>query len=380
MAETFDPIEYLDYLRRRWKFVTGASLLAVALAALAGSALPRRYTATASLVIEPPGASDPRSATAISAIYLESLKSYEEFALSDSLFAKTAEKFHLLPASGGQSLESLKNRVLRVTKLKDTKMLSISVTLADAKQASAVARYLAAGAVALNRDVARDNENDVMSDLRRQVGEAGAALEKARGEEAAAMAVGTESIMESEVQILTDLKARSSERLMEDNATVAQLAAREQALAQAAAVNREELESARRELGPARARVAALQQDRAALDRETAAKSAALAELRVRQRRAADNRRTAEAAFEVMSRRANELAATNGMRTEQLRIVDPGIVPQRPSWPNLPLLVAGAFVTSLVLSLVYLTFSFGISRHRARAVRIGLRVASGGGR
>jgi uncharacterized protein involved in exopolysaccharide biosynthesis len=47
--------------------------------------------------------------------------------------------------------------------------------------------------------------------------------------------------------------------------------------------------------------------------------------------------RAANAAFEAMSRRATELAGSSGLRTEQLRIIDPGIVPQQPSFPNTPL-------------------------------------------
>ncbi len=72
-----------------------AVVLAAAVAVVACLVLPKQYTATATLVIEPPGG-DPRSATAVSSIYLESLKSYETFASSDSLFAKACEKFHLL--------------------------------------------------------------------------------------------------------------------------------------------------------------------------------------------------------------------------------------------------------------------------------------------
>ena len=339
--------------------------------------LPRHYTATATLVIEPPGNNDPRSGTAVTAIYLESLKTYEEFAASDTLFAKACEKFHLTSGPGGPSVESLKSRVLRVNKLKDTKVLEISATLPDARQARAMVEYLAQETVALSRAVARDNDNELMTDLRKQVADAGAVLAKARAEEAAVLAAGTESLLESEVQILTDLKARASERLMEANATLAELGAREQNLAQQPSGNREDLESVRRDLASSRARVTALTRDRSGLEQETAAKSAILAGLRVRLRRVGDLRRTAETAFDIISHRANDLAATSGLRTEQLRIVDPGIVPQRPSSPNLLLLAVAAFGTSVALSLVYLVLTFGLARHRARAMREELRVTRG---
>src|SRR5437762_14191611 len=122
MTETFDPIEYLSFVRERWKFAAATIAAAVLLTGIACWVLPRSYTATATLVIEPPAGNDPRTATAISPIYLESLKTYEQFASSDSLFAKAVQKFHLLPESGGSTVESLKSRVLRVEKPKDTKV------------------------------------------------------------------------------------------------------------------------------------------------------------------------------------------------------------------------------------------------------------------
>ena len=79
MYQTFDAFEYRglsaapvasdrDRVWRRLCLSLGVSLL-----------LPKRYTATASIVIEPPGGSDVRLSTAVSPVYLESLKTYERF-------------------------------------------------------------------------------------------------------------------------------------------------------------------------------------------------------------------------------------------------------------------------------------------------------------
>ena len=105
--------------------------------------LPKRYTATASLVIEPPGGNDVRVATAVSSVYLESLKTYERFATSDTLFASAARQFHLQDAAGSQSIESLKRRVLKVSKIRDTKIMEISATLPEPKLAQSVAQFIA---------------------------------------------------------------------------------------------------------------------------------------------------------------------------------------------------------------------------------------------
>src|SRR6185503_9397062 len=121
------------------------------------------------LVIEPPSGADPRASTAVSAIYLESLKAYEQCAASDSLFEKARQKFHLEDGPGAPSSEALRKRVLRVTKLADTKVLQIRATLRDPKAAQALVQFLAEETVALNRSVANQGERDALSEVRKQV-------------------------------------------------------------------------------------------------------------------------------------------------------------------------------------------------------------------
>ncbi len=110
MYQSFDAFEYVDYLRqalaRGWqRHAEWRWLLSLTLSLL----MPKRYTATASIVIEPPGNTDARTAIVISPMYLESLKTYESFADSDSLFARAAEKFHLQETGGAaRPIESLK--------------------------------------------------------------------------------------------------------------------------------------------------------------------------------------------------------------------------------------------------------------------------------
>ena len=180
MADFFDPIEYLAYLRRNAKFVILAIGTAVGLTAAISFLLPNQYTATATLVIEPPSGMDPRAATAVSAIYLESLKTYEQFAASDSLFEKARQRFHLEEGPGSPATEALRRRVLRVTKLPDTKVLQIRATLRDPKEAQALVQFLAEETVALNRSVGNQGEREALTVVRKQVEEAGTKLVQAR--------------------------------------------------------------------------------------------------------------------------------------------------------------------------------------------------------
>src|SRR4051812_30910313 len=85
----------LDQLRIRWRLIVGACAVSVALALAVSLILPKRYTAISRIVIDAPAGNDPRSSMAVSLIYLESLRSYELFASSDSLFLQAIQRFGL---------------------------------------------------------------------------------------------------------------------------------------------------------------------------------------------------------------------------------------------------------------------------------------------
>jgi uncharacterized protein involved in exopolysaccharide biosynthesis len=378
MPEPFDPIEYLSFVRARWKFVAGTVGAAVLLTAIACWALPNRFTATATLVIEPPSGSDPRTATAISPIYLESLKTYEQFAASDSLFAKAIQKFHLLPESAPSTVESLKSRVLRVEKPKDTKVLQISATLADPKLAQALVQFLAEETVSLSRSIANSAEGGARTELTAKLEQARAELERARKNQATVEATGSASALEEEIRSLGDRKARASAEVLAANATLAELAEKEKALRSSGSADA--LAGVRQEIASLQARMEVFKSGAAALEREASSKSATLASLSARVAQAGDEVRAAQIAFEALAQRATDLVAASGSRSEQLRIVDPGIVPQRPSFPKPSLYMAAALVISAALTLVFLTLQFGLSRRRTESLRSELKVARGGGR
>lgn len=93
--EELDGIQFARYVRRRWSVIAICCVAATALAGGVSLLLPSRYTATASILIEPPAGNDPRDATAVSPVYLESLKTYERFASSDSVFATALHRLGL---------------------------------------------------------------------------------------------------------------------------------------------------------------------------------------------------------------------------------------------------------------------------------------------
>jgi len=64
-----------------------------------------------------------------------------------------------------------------------------------------------------------------------------------------------------------------------------------------------------------------------------------------------------------------QVRSTAGGRGERLKIIDSGVVPQQPSWPNIPLMLLVAVLVALVGSLLYLTLEFNYRLERPAAPR-----------
>ncbi len=346
MYDSFDAFEYLEYLRRRWRVIAMAVGAAVLIALPVSLLLPKRYTATASIVIEPPGGNDVRVGTAVSAVYLESLKTYERFATSDSLFARAAAQFHL--TRPGASIESLKRAVLKVSKIRDTKILEISVTLADPQQAQGVAQFLANETVTMSRAENAASNSPFLQEAQKQAIEAHARLERAQKAFAAAVSAGPVESLQSEIDSAVALQGQLRQQLVDAQANVVEYQSQAPGAGQ----------FAREQLQAAQARAALLDKRVQELSREIRQKSATLARRSAERDAVQTELDIAQTAYATDTARVREMRATAGTHAEQLRVIDPGIVPQRPSSPNIPLNVAAALLVALVASLVYLSVAF----------------------
>lgn len=346
MHDSFDVFEFLDFLRARWKFVGFACGVAI-LAALATALLiPKHYTSTATILIDPPAAGDPRIATAVSTVYLESLKTYELLAANDQLFLRAAGRFHLL--DGGSSIESLKRRVLKVDKLRDTRALQISVTLPDPRIAQAMTQFIAEGAVELSRSGGKEADETRVEDAAKAAEIAKAHLADAETASQEAAKIHPAEALRSQVSEDTYLKSRIEGQLLDEQADLA---------AQ---------QSDKRGVGEAGARVALLQKRMDELSRRIDRESRELAQQSAHEDDLQAMVKAARASYDAAMQRLADLRVGLGTRSEWLRLVDPGIVPERPSSPNTPLIVIGAALLALFGSLLYLTVSFSLIRGRAR--------------
>ena len=376
MQDSFDAYRYIEFLRTRWRFIALVCGVAVVITLVVSLLLPQRFTATASIMIEAPPTNDSRTATAVSPVYLESLKGYEQFASSDSLFVRAIERFHL-QQNGSPSVESLKRSVLKVAKLRDTKVLQISATLPDPKQAHEFAQFLAEETVKLSHDVARDADQQLAGEGEKQLEAARAKLSQARADSERFSTSEPVESLQADVDATVELKSAVEKQLLEAKATEAEYSSRQKTLASSATPDTlNERGFVERELNGVRARITQLDSQLKNLDKEAARKAALLSHRTSRREQLQTELKAAQAAYDVTTNRLRDLRAMSGFRGESLQIIDPGIVPQRPSSPNVPLNLLAALLAALIIALVYLSTVFGYNTKKGESLRTTYRTSA----
>ena len=342
-----NAFEYVDYLRSRWRLIAAACVSAIVLSLAISLLLPKKYTATASIVIEPPAGNDVRTATAVSPVYLESLRTYERFAGSDTLFAGAVEHFHLASGEHAVSIESLKQQVLKVTKIRDTKILEISATLPQPELAQQFVRYVAEETVKLSKGESAATDREVIGEAERQAQEGQHRIDAAQQIWASNAAKEPYGALLSQIDSEVDLVSKTLQALINVRGDIAEFQIRN---------------DVPRELPGLRARAAELEKRIAELEKDIEQKSAQASNREANRQRLEAELKMAQTAAEASAARLRDLRATAGTRGERLRVIDPGIVPQRPSSPNVALNVFAALLLTLIAFVGYLTISFSYRR------------------
>jgi uncharacterized protein involved in exopolysaccharide biosynthesis len=349
MGDSFDAFRYIGYMRSRWRWIAGSCGVAAALALAVSLIQVRQYTATARIVIEPPAGTDLRAAMAVSPIYLESLKTYEHFATGDSLFQKAIGQFDLRAILGAGPIESLKKRVLKVDTVRNTRIMEIAATLPDARKAQALAQFLAESTVALNRSMVTESDRDLLQGMEQQEREIRARLEEI--ETAWARLLSSEPVddLQSAMEQASELRSTVQQQVQSVELEIADAGER---VKQASAA---ELAQIRKEDSNARARLEQMRKQIQSLDTRNAEREKQLAMRLAHRDKLEAERKAVQAQLAGMDTRLREARGEAGFRGERLKIVDPGIVPERPSSPNIPLNVAAAMLLGLVLPIIFLT-------------------------
>jgi capsular polysaccharide biosynthesis protein len=351
MPDSLDAFRYMSYVRLRWRLVAASCATAVVLAGAVSLLLPREYTATARIVIEPPAGSDPRSAMAVSPIYLESLRTYEQFAASDSLFQKAAERFQLRMLMGARPIEVLKRSALKVGVVRNTRILEIAATLPDPAKAQALAQFVAEQTVSLNQSLIARGGNDLMEAAQQQQREAQAQLDRTEKEWSQALAAEPVDDLQNAIFQASQLRAGLEERIANQKLDLADAA------------------TSTREQNNARTRLQELQRQLEILNRDTSDKEKMLARRLAHKEQLEAERKANLTALEAVEKRVRETRDDLGYRGERLSIIDPGVVPERPSSPNISLNLSIALLLGLVLPLVYLALELSYQQQRAGARR-----------
>ena len=344
-AESVNTYRYLSFLGSRWRFIAASCAIAVCLALGVTLMLPKLYTATCRILIQPPTGTDIRSALGVSPIYLESLKTYEHFAASDSLFLRALDQFQLRHRFPSRPVESLKAGILKVGMVRDTKILEIKVTLPDPKSAQALALYLGEETVKLSRSVDEEGDRELTQAIEKQEADAQARLDRSEAAWTRAIAQQPVDGLQQITQSGGELKSSLERQLLRAEADAS--------------------EGPAEEATASRARADTLRKQLAQVERDLTAQEELLARRMAERDRVATERTASEEAYSAIETRVNQVRGGLGYRSERLRIVDPGIVPEQPSAPNLPLRVLAALLLGLVVPVVFLTLELSYRTQRA---------------
>jgi len=363
MRNASDGLEFASYLWRSRSLVAIACASALAVAGIVSLILPARYTATASILIEPPGGNDPRSATAVSTVYLESLKTYERMASSDTLFEHALDDLHIRQRYPGVSTETLKRRILDVSKPASTTVLDISATVSDAKSAQALAQYIAERTVALHTSLDQQTDEELSKEPQRIFETAKArreAAEKAKYQFTKATPV---EALDKEVLLAGELKLEVGKELARTRAELANYLGQQQA-PQPTEAGEQQSGWTQFQIAATRTKIQNLENQDRELEQALKSKGDMLEDLR-RKRDALDSElKSARADEDAQNVKFSDVKASSAARGVRLKILDPGIVPRRPSFPNPPLNLAVAFIVSLMASIGYVAIRFAYDHTR----------------
>jgi capsular polysaccharide biosynthesis protein len=360
MAQSFDAFAYFDHLRSGWRAIAVTCVTALAVALGISLLLTKKYTATARILISPPGGSDPRTSMSVSPVYLDSLRTYELFASSDDLFQQAVNRFGLRRVAGDQPIDRLKRSILKVSIPRNTRILEISATLPDARKAQELALYVAQETVDLNRSSNLEGDRELTAEAEKRLSEVRERRDRTERAWEEALRLGPVDSLANRIEGMEELHQKLQQDLLVQERNIAEYEDRQKGLATAGAASRpaeaasqsEELHAARIRADRLRAQIRASREEIQRQERILGRRSAA-------RDRLDDERESAQVAFNAANRQVQEARAAVGYRGERLKIVDRGVVPESPSSPNIPLNTMAAMGIGLIGSLLFLTLQFG---------------------
>jgi len=227
------------------------------------------------------------------------------------------------------------------------------VTLDSPQTAQALAQYLAEETIHLSQALLRDGEADLLQEARQQMDDAKARFDAGQKAWSAFASASSIEGLRTELESAATLRSRIRREFIQASARAADLASRPK--------------NADPEDGIAR--VATLEKQLRELDREWTAKNSLLATQQTRETQLMTELETAKKALDITTNKFREVQSATGYRGERLKLIDPGVVPQRPSSPNLMLNLLAALLVAFTAAIVFVSFEFVWQRHRLQTPR-----------
>jgi len=223
----------------------------------------------------------------------------------------------------------------------------------------------------LSRSLASDGDADLLRGIAQQESEIRAHLDTI--EAAWARLVSEEPVadLQSSMSKSAELRAALQQQMLSAEQEIADAAERQKSAAGA------EGAEARKESGNAAARLQEIRKQVQSMDAESKERERVLALRMTHRDKLEAEREAAQTALTSIEARLRESRADAGSRGERLRVIDPGVVPERPSSPNLPLNVMASLLLGLVLPVVFLMLDLN---YRERKVTERRGVYQQGGR
>jgi len=119
-----------------------------------------------------------------------------------------------------------------------------------------------------------------------------------------------------------------------------------------------------KEASNARARTVELRRQLADLNSRMAEREKVLGARQAHHDQLEADRKAGQTALASIESRLRDARSERGSRGERLQVIDPGIVPERPSSPNIPLNVAVALLAGLALPILFFTWQFSFQEER----------------
>ncbi|MGH7246859.1 MAG: hypothetical protein ACREH9_02025, partial [Pseudomonadota bacterium] len=226
----------------------------------------------------------------------------------------------------------------------------------DPKLAQNFVQYIAEETVNMSRAENLAADRELVDAAEKRADEARLRLDQAQKVWTANAARTPVEALQTQIDAAVELRTKLSQDLAEAQADAAEYRARS---------NEAGGQFAREQLQAAQARVAVLDARTRELGRSIDERSATLSHAIAQREKLQTDLDMAQAAYESVSAHLRDLRAAAGTRGERLTVIDPGIVPQRPSSPNVPVNVLAALFLALTASIVYLSVAFA---YRRRAV------------